>query len=176
MRVKLILCNPTKWYKWLGNTLLKWADNVDSGHFAIELSSYSEPLIYESIFPRSIKSRISKWLSHYEIVEEIEIQIPSDLQGKVYFFLESLLNKPYSIPQIIYIAICIAFKPIDKILNWGILNHEQALICTEYGSRFLEKFIEIEIKESHDKIGLKDMQNYMRYLKANGIKWKKLND
>jgi hypothetical protein len=176
MRVKLILCNSTKWYKWVGNELLKWADNSNSGHFAIELSSYSTPIIYESVLPKSKKSKISKWLQHYEITEELEIEVPPEYQGSVYFFLESLLNKPYAIDQIFFIGLCLLFHPLDKAFNWGVLNHEKALICTEYGSRFLEKFIQIEIKESHDKIGLNDMKKYMNYLRANGIKWKPLND
>jgi hypothetical protein len=45
-------------------------------------------------------------------------------------------------------------------------------VCSEVGSRFLERFIEIQIKESHDKIGVRDMLEYTETLASNGITWR----
>ena len=70
-------------------------------------------------------------------------------------------DTPYSIPQLALIALSL-LGPLQRKLNWAILNHKKALICTEVGSRFIESFTHIEIKESHDNVGVNDMFHYTR--------------
>lgn len=173
MYIRFLFCNPKAKWKWIGSKLIRWADRTNASHFALEIEHISgKRYVYESVFPRSQKSEIHEWLTHYNVISVYTFHIPTQIQHKVYEWLESLVGKPYSIPQLVLIALCI-LKPINSLLQWAILNHDRALICTEVGSRFIEKFIQFPIKESHDKIGVFDMMEYSKEMSTKGFLWRK---
>lgn len=159
MVVRFLFCNSKTWWKQPGSALIRKVDGSDSSHFAVELITFTERIVYESVFPRARKIEKTEWAKHYSVTAYYDFEVPSYMQYKVKDWLESIVGIHYSVPQLLLIALCV-LKPLNKLLNWAILNHQQALICTEVGSRFLERFTHIKIKESHDKIGVWDMREY----------------
>ena len=156
MIVRFVFANPTEWWKQPGAALLRWADKVPAEHFAIQVESIVSNNYHESVFPKSRTLVGKKWEKKWIAYKKYEFEVPDHLQWQVMEWLLQQNNVWYSIPQLFLIALCF-IKPINDRLNWAILNHNRLLICTELGSRFIEKFMTIPIKESHDKIGLKDM-------------------
>lgn len=170
MIVRFLFANPLVWYKQLGNKLLQFGEIVDFGHFAIELETFGEPKVYESIFPRSQRPTRSEWNKHYKIVKQYQWNVPTHLQSEVYEWLEKKVGIRYAIEQIFFIGLTIVFGWLNLIFNKLVLNGNKAMVCTELGSRFAEKFWCFVPTESHDKIGLKDMEVLSdRY--ENNVKW-----
>lgn len=167
MTIRFLFANPTAKWKQIGAWFLRVGEMVDAGHFAIQLETFQENVVYESLLPKSQKIPIKEWLTHYKVVKSYEWQVPTHLQFKVKEWLDSKVGIPYAISQIIIIGVCIILKPINAILFNVLFNGEKTMICTEYGSRFIERFMRIRIKESHDKIGLWDMYEYSDRLELN---------
>lgn len=171
MRVTFLFSNPRVWYKKFGNTILKIAEGVPFGHFSIQLDSLAGSYIYESIFPRSQKLPLKEWLTHYEPVYYTGWDVPDHMNGKVLEWLESMTGKRYALEQILFIAFCICFKWVDILFNTLSINHAKALVCTEYGSRFVERFTTFKLTKSHDKIGLKYMLYISKKIESSEV-WK----
>jgi len=170
MIIRFLFANPLVWYKQAGNKLLKIGEIVPFGHFAIELETYGEPKVYESIFPKSQKVTRSEWNKHYSLVKQYQWNVPEHLQSQVYEWLEKQVGIRYAIEQIIFIGLAIIFGFLNLILNKLVLNGNKAMVCTELGSRFAERFWGFVPTESHDKIGLQDMEVLsLRY--ENNVKW-----
>lgn len=170
MTIRFLFANPLVWYKKIGNFLLQFGEMVPFGHFAIELETSGEPEVYESIFPKSQKSKRSEWNKHYKVVSQYEWQVPEHLHSAVYEWLNKQVGIRYAIEQIVFIGITIIFGWINLFFNKLVINGNKAMICTEYGSRFAERFWGFVTTESHDKIGLNDMKVIsQRY--ENNVKW-----
>lgn len=170
MIIRFLFANPKTWWKKAGNFLLQIGEIVDAGHFAIELETFGEPDVFESIFPRSQKLTRSEWDKHYTVVKQYQWEVPAHLQYKVMEWLNQNVGKRYAIEQIVFIGATILFGWINLIFNKLVLNGDKAMVCTEYGSRFAERFWGFVPTESHDKIGLKDMEIISdRY--ENNVKW-----
>ena len=170
MIVRFLFANPLAGFKKIGNKILQVGEQVPFGHFAIELESYGDSKVYESVFPRSQKSTRSEWNNHYSLVKEYQWSVPDHLQYKVYEWLEKQVGIRYAVEQIIFIGLTIIFGWINLIFNKLILNGNRAMVCTELGSRFAERFWGFVPTESHDKIGLQDMDVLsLRY--ENNVKW-----
>ncbi len=162
MIVRFMFGNPTAWWKQWGSKLIRKVDGSPASHFAIAVFSPSSPdFVYESVFPRFRKIRYDEWLKEYKLVKKVDFVVPKNLEFAVNDWLQMMIGVPYSVPQLALIAISL-LGPLKKALNWAILNHKRALICTEVGSRFIEAFTHIEIKESHDNVGVNDMFTYTR--------------
>ena len=170
MTIRFLFANPLVWYKKLGNLLLQIGEQVPFGHFAIELEGYGEPRVYESIFPRSQKSKRSEWDKHYKVVAVYEWKVPQHLELAVYEWLNKQVGVRYAVEQIFFIGVTILFGWTNLIFNKLVINGNKAMVCTEYGSRLVERFWGFVPTESHDKIGLMDMKIISdRY--ENNVKW-----
>lgn len=170
MIVRFLFANPKTWYKKIGSRLLQIGELVPFGHFAIELETYGEPKVYESLFPKSQKVNRSEWNNHYELVKEYQWNVPEDLRFQVLEWLEKQVGIRYAVEQILFIGLTIIFGWLNLIFNKLVLNGNKAMVCTELGSRFAERFWGLVPTESHDKIGLQDMEVLsLRY--ENNVKW-----
>ena len=170
MIIRFLFANPKVWYKQIGNKLLQIGELVPFGHFAIELETFGEPKVYESLFPKSQKVNRSEWNKHYTLVKSYEWQVPEHLRFQVLEWLEKQVGIRYAVEQILFIGLTIIFGWLNLIFNKLVLNGNKAMVCTELGSRFAEKFWGFVPTESHDKIGLQDMDVLsLRY--ENNVKW-----
>lgn len=157
MKVSFLYANPTKWYKKIGAAILRWSDKSDYAHFAILIEYGQSEFVYESILPVSQRLNKYEWLGHYRIQNQITMDVPKYLEKDVLIWSSSMVGKPYSLAQLVLISMLLLFAPLRRILFMPILNHDKALICTEMGSRFIERFMTIKLEKSHDEIGLRDM-------------------
>lgn len=173
MVVRFLFCTPKTWYKWIGSEIIKLGEGVKAGHFAIEVEMYGDSKIYEAVFPKSKKSQLYDWMDHYKVVGEYEFHVPIHLEVDVVNFLNDLTGVKYSLSQIISIGLVAIFKPLDFVLKTMVINQKKALICTEVGSRFIERFFKLELNQSHDQIGIKDMYEYSDELILMENVWKK---
>jgi len=172
MVVRFLFCVPKSWIKWIGSELIKLGEGVRAGHFAIELEEYGESEIYEAVFPKSRKMKLYDWMDHYKVVGEYEFHVPIYLQDSVKQFLSEMVGINYSLGQIFTIGLVALFKPLDSFLRTRVINQKKALICTEVGSRFIERFFNLDLKQSHDQIGIKDMYDYSDELLLMENVWK----
>lgn len=176
MKVSFIFCNATTWWKLPGAALIRWADSSPANHMAIMLETYTGQNVYESVIPKSRKISTFAWGKEYSVVQTFTFEVPAHLHFIVREWLESQVGKKYSISQLALIALTV-LAPVNKLLNWSILNHDKYLICTELCSRFMEEFMGLQVKESHDKISVSDMirickENYNKeYIQCSNV-WK----
>lgn len=172
MMISFLICDPTTWWKLAGSWLIKTVDRSSGSHFAIRCETYSGVKIYESVFPKSTRTPEEEWLKHYKIIKRYDFEVPAAHQASVLEWLESMVGVWYSVPQLALIALSIILKPLVFIFNRTILNHEKALICTELGSRFVEKFMRWIFTKSHDNIGVREMTYISGRLNKTARPWK----
>lgn len=156
MILRFVFANPKQWWKQGGASLLRWADQFPASHFAVELVTIKHHYVFESVFPRTRRLEKHEWNELWTEHSAYEFEVPQHLQWEVLAWLNHSVGKWYSLSQLLLIALCL-IKPLNDKLNWSILNHDRFLICTELGSRFIERFMKIVMIESHDKIGLQDL-------------------
>lgn len=166
MVVRFLFSNPREAWKQPGAWLIRRADRSKASHFAIAIFGFGTVFVYEAVFPKCRRLPYSEWINHNKIESFHDFEVPTYLEFEVNEWAKSIVGKWYSVPQLALIAVTI-IEPLNKLLNWAILNHERQMICTEVGSRFIEKFMTLPIKESHDKIGVRDMYEYTDQLKQN---------
>jgi hypothetical protein len=156
MVVRFLFSNPREAWKQPGAWLIRRADRSKASHFAIAIFGFGTVFVYEAVFPKCRRIPYSEWINHNKIESFHDFEVPSHLQARVHEWLKAIEGRWYSVPQLLLIAVTI-LEPLNKLLNWAILNHEKQMICTEVGSRFVEEFTTIPMEESHDKIGVSDM-------------------
>jgi len=171
MKIRFNFSNSTVWWKQPGVKLIHLFDNVSVSHFSIELELISGEYIYESVFPKSRKITKEEWLTHNKLVHYYEWEVPSELQAHVFEFLEAQCDKWYSIPQLLLIAVTNLSRTANILLNWSYINKNNALICTELGAIFVQKFWKYKTEESLDKIGVHDMIQIALKYKKSGPTW-----
>jgi hypothetical protein len=169
VRVKFLLCNHHKFD--FGGWFIRRFDRSKFSHAAIELE-ITQPVVYEFVMPKSKKTFKIDWAKGYKVERSYDFVVPTHLQFDVLQWLNAHVGIRYSMTQIGWIALCNAISLIDKNFNWVPINQSKAMICTELVSRFMERFMTIKFKESHDKISLKDIYNYCIELE-NNPGWKK---
>jgi hypothetical protein len=157
MRVSFVICDPLAFSKQIGKWVIKEVDGAPGSHFAIRLDSYTGINYYEAVLPCSRKLKSDEWNKHYKIIKQFDFEVPSGMEYDVLTWLESMVGRPYSIAQLVLIAVSTMSMHLQLLFKGAILNHEKALICTEYGSRFVERFMNFHLQKSHDNIGVEDM-------------------
>lgn len=172
MLISFIICDPLTWWKKSGSWLIKRLDRSTGSHFAIRLETHSSVSYYESVWPRSTKSPEDEWLKHYVIRKRYDFEVPNIHQAAVLEWLESMVGVWYAVSQLVLIALSIILWPFRAVFNRTILNHEKALICTELGSRFVEKFMRWIFTKSHDNIGVREMTYISGRLNKTARPWK----
>lgn len=171
MIVRFLFANPKAWYKQVGNFLLQLGEQVPFGHVAIELEYNGECNVYEYVFPKSQKEPREEWNKHYKLVKQYQWRVPEEMQEAVLKFLEKNVGIRYAVEQIFFIGATILLGWTNLIFNKLILNGNRAMVCSELLSKFAEKFWGFIATESHDKIGLKDVEVISdRY--ENNVTWK----
>lgn len=154
MIFKVVISNPTEWYKQPGSWLIRKVDKSSGSHVSVFLETYSGIKVYESIWPRSHKITHAEWSKHNEFIKEYTFPVPPESQADVYELLGKSVNKPYSIPQLILIA-------IDYIvaIDFTNINGGKWLICSEMAARPLVKFFGAKFGETLDTVGVSDIEN-----------------
>lgn len=172
MKVILLFANSKLPLHLPVNFLIRWLDKSKAGHFAIRVITSEFDIVYEAVAPKVRKVMpYDVWLKYYTPNHELEIPVPQSKEAEVTKWLESILGLRYGYEQIVLIGLCAIVKPFSSYLSKVILNHEKALICTELGSRFIEKFLVYKLKKSHDEIGVRDMEEIIDDLSKTEIKW-----
>ena len=168
-KVSTIFCNPRAWWKQLGSAVIIWGDKSPSSHTAILVEDENGSWVYESVFPKSRKLPYHEWLRIYKPVESFSFDVDESLVDYSYLILDGLVDKYYSIGQLVFILLTNTFGWLDRALNFAVINHERGLICTEMNSRYFEAMGLMEPTESHDKIGVLDLYNHCLKLVDEGV-------
>jgi hypothetical protein len=174
MRVSFVICEPLSGLKKIGSWIIRTLDQSKASHFAVELDSLAGIYYYESVMPKSRCLPKDEWDKHYRIVQKWTFEVPKGLEYDVLLFLNDLINKPYSIAQLLLIAGGIFSGAFQIAFNKAIINHEKALICTEVGSRFIERFMRWNFVKSHDNMGIRDLTEICNALGISSNPWKEV--
>jgi len=157
------------------NYLIRMVDRSMAGHFAICLETDFSKTVFEAVAPKSRKIvPYDEWLNLYDPVKTLEIEVPDNKSLAVIEWLEGMVGVRYGYLQVLIIGLSAFLRPFGLILNGININYKRAIICTELGSRFIENFLEYRLKETHDEIGVKDMEIITDELSSSEIKWRQI--
>ena len=141
MKVQLLSCKPKNHPFPILSWAIRWFQKTSYSHNAIKYGNY--------IIDASGKDvRISaswEFLTRYEIVEEISIEIDSNFEQFVNWTL-LFVNKKYGFFQLVGIALQY-FRLAKR--NW-FGNEERNLICSELIILLLRDFKGLKVKDSDD--------------------------
>lgn len=171
-KITFLFADSTDWLHKPGGALIKFVEGSSAGHFAVLLETDYSKKVYEAVSPKARVLPFDEWSHKYQIKDSVSFDVPEDKLFDVVYWLESQVGVRYGYLQLPFILLCSLSPFLDKTFNETYLNHKKAIICTELGSRLIEKFLVYEIKESHDKIGIKDMDNICLDLRSSEIKWR----
>lgn len=153
MELSFIFCNSTNWiYKNTGEAVTRFVEGTSSSHTAVLFNG----IVYEAVIPRSRAVMFYAWKDLFDTTEKITVEVPEYLKKDVTSFLNDLIRKRYSIPQLILILGLRILGPIDFIIRRKKINEKNALICTEILSRLIDNFSESIKVEDHDIIGIRE--------------------
>jgi hypothetical protein len=172
MTINFTFSDPLSWYRIPGAWFIRVVDGGQGSHFSVGVSGSDDIYVYEAVIPRSRVVPMKSWLGHNKVKVNYMFQVPKEIEADVIRFLDSLIRVPYSVPQLILIFLCKMLFPTNILLKGAIINHERALICTEVGSRFIEKFMNYKLTKSHDNTGVKDIQMICEGLVLQDKEWK----
>lgn len=172
MKVKILFCKKFKGFK-LGGLILELVQGTKFSHAAIEIGPddyHDEAMVFESIWPRSIRTQKVKWeKNHYQAVETYEFNITDKKQQmEVFATLYQGLNRQYSIVQIGLIGLTIIFPFLKTIIGRVTWNGNYFLHCTEYGGRVL-KALNYKFSEDCDTVDLVELQRACEEMKKGGL-------
>lgn len=153
MIFKVVISNPKELLKQPGSWLIKKIDKSSGSHVSVVLETYSGVNVYESVWPRSRKITHAEWSKHNTFVKEYAFKVPTEIQADVFEMLAKQVNKPYSIPQLVLIAIDYVFS-----INFTNINGGKWLICSEMAARPLAKFFGAKFDETFDTVGVSDIE------------------
>lgn len=156
--IYFILCNPKSILHKPGGWFIRNVDGSKYSHFAI----YFENDIYEAVFPKSRKIDVLKWKEKYDVGLVYRSTVSVEETQLTYNFLQTLVNRPYSMSQVFFIGLFSIFKPLEKYFAVKFLNYKKYLICTEVGSLFFEWAYGFKPQESHDMIGVSDIEKILK--------------
>jgi hypothetical protein len=172
MKIHFVFCYNISWYAFLSPIFSRLEGLVRISHFAIILENeFGKKTVYESVFPRTRKIDFDEWKKKYEMRKLFTFGGPREKQFEVFEWLEAQKGKHYPFSQLFFILFAMINKCFENISFGWVLNGSQWLICTELGSRFIDKFFVTDVKESHDRIGLRDMLNLSQELEVKKEIW-----
>lgn len=170
MTLRFYFSNTTSWYKKLGAWLIQGVEKTSYSHFAIGLDNGKEEIIFESVVPKSRRIKKTEWLRCEEIIKQYTFIVPRTTFYEMDVFLNSQMNKWYSLSQCFWIGVMLIFK-IKKWFNRNSiqLNGKHHLICTELGYLFCREFFHKVPNLNEDYFDLKEMQNLITYIIENDV-------
>lgn len=156
-----------------GDKVIKEVQRTNFSHFAIGLldSETGIEIIYESIFPKSRRLLKDQWLNDYSPVLEMNLKISDERFNESIWFLDTMIDKWYSLKQIFWIAFIGWFKIKTLFSNKVTINSKNKLICTEMGYIYCKEFFNFDHDENSDSVDLNDMLKIGKDISSNPI-WK----
>lgn len=150
--------NPSK--AMIGARAIEFAENINFSHAAIFLEDqFGFVNVYESVWPKSRKIKLNKWLRKYKIIYIYSFPIRDHYEFlEMSFFLNSKTNIMYSVFQLFVIFLSF-FSPIEKLISGRVVNGSKRLICTELVGDFFERFFQCKWNEPTDTISLTETRN-----------------
>lgn len=172
MKLRFHFCKKVRGFKLTG-WLIQLGQRTTYSHVAVETSQdglHDEPMVFESVIPRSIRTPLKQWLlGHYAPVETFEFVISDPkMQAAVIAELYEGLNRKYSAFQIILIALGIAVPPMHKLLGRVSWNGGYFLHCSEYGARIGSR-IEMMFADDADTVDLVELRSACFALNEKGV-------
>lgn len=158
--------------------VIKKLENVDFSHCAILIETEDGISdIYESTWPKGIKTPFSQWPDHYEVIHKITFEVPEDKRQSVIKFLDATTYFKYSVLQLVTIALgAFSIDLANKFKNWT-WNGMTEQICTELHARFIDQFSWYKFEESFDYVGCDEVYKAVQKLKFHELEdksfWKK---
>lgn len=170
MKVTFIFANTRISSHKFVNFLIKWIDKSKSGHFAILLDTDFTSNIFEAVSPKVREIKLDDWIKQYDAQSFTCFEVPEHKRADVIYWLKNMVGIRYGYGQVLLIGFFCIFKKLASIIPKVNLNYKSAVICTELGSRFIEKFLDYPLNKSHDEIGINDMEKIIEKISL-GAKW-----
>ena len=155
-----LICLKNKDPKKIFARLIREVCGLDFNHVEIlketDIGPIKVSISYGAVSPVSRRIGLTELLDHYEIIHKIPLKVSVSTQ-EADLILNKLLNKPYSIMQLVII---LAKMYLTKYFKWlsGIkLNLDLDLICTELVGDFERDACKYSMPESTETLTLTDV-------------------
>lgn len=144
----------------IGARAIEWAEKIDFSHTAIILEDNDGLIeVYESVWPKSRKMPMSKWLAHYRLKHIYKFEAVDEKQFlEMKQFLNDRIGVFYSVWQLVVIGLTF-IAPLEKLLTGRVVNGSKRLICTELVGDFFIKFFDCKWFEPTDTISLTETKD-----------------
>jgi hypothetical protein len=165
MKIYAVFCsNKSKWMK--GGELIKWAEDISFSHCAVFIEDeHGRTEVYESVWPKSRKMPMEKWLEHYKVEEIYDFHVVDETMFRgIKLYLRGKLRRWYSTFQLFWIGIGLFIKPLNKFISKKPVNGSKHLICTELTGDVFKRFYGAKWDESTDTLSLRDTRDEIKRL------------
>lgn len=147
--------------------IISWAEKISYSHTAIIIHLGDDIHVYESVWPISRKISYSEWVNTYEVKKSYSFGVDcKDLEREMITWLDSHVNKPYSVMQILMIGLAMISAPFAKVISKSKLNGSAFLICTELVGDFMTKFFNADFKMSTQFLKLSQVEEFIKKSKG----------
>lgn len=160
----VVTSNNRKWWAQAGVRVLKLVEGTDFSHISLAFRIKDEVRIAESVFPRFRFSIFSEWARDYKFVSVYAVSVTDEQFSKILAYAATHDSRPYSLLQIVNIAL----KRALPIFGRG-LNHEESLICSEFVARALSLALPMPHIDDFDSVGLLEAQRIIDALVTMGL-------
>lgn len=138
--------------------ILEFAEKLDWSHVEIVRvvnDKWSEATTFGSIFPKSRSMPLSEMLEHYEMKFVIPLLVKVEIP-KADKILVELMNKRYSLAQIVFAGLRILTGFSVSWLNTTKPNLSKFLICTELVGIFMQEACQYRFETSPELLTLRE--------------------
>jgi len=159
----VVFSSNRKWW-YILDDIIRMVEGVHYSHTAIMLHNpiSGKSTIYELKFPKGRSIDLVEWLKEHQLREIFLIDEQFDTMSSDHYVLLNMVNKPYSIIQLLVIGFGMICLPFGRILSSARINGNRAKICTELVARFLSRCYGVRLRKSPDMMALKDTFNLVK--------------
>jgi hypothetical protein len=149
--------------------IIQKVQNTPFSHVYIRLQSDSleRTFIYQASGSKVNFENMDSFNSHSTVVNEFEIEASDEVYKKVMQFAIDTVGKPYSLKQLIGMAVLTVLRKFNKTAKNPYRDRKDAFICSEIGAYVLEQS-GIEVNLDKDSIGPKEIFEILQYSESNG--------
>lgn len=143
--------------------LIEWVDGTDFSHCEIVKvvdDNWAEAICYGSVFPESRSILLKEMVEHYEIKVIVPLLVKVKNPDVI---LTALMNRSYSLVQILLIGIKILTGSSISWLPYVKVNLSKILICTEAVSLFMQEACQYKFEESPEMLSVEETLKIAMY-------------
>lgn len=143
--------------------VIRWLQGTPFSHVYVRFESdfLERTFIYQASGSKVNFENIYSFSEHSVVVEEFDLSVAPAVYKKVLGFAIDTVGKPYSLKQLLGMAVVCIFKKLGRQIRNPYKDRKDAFICSEIGAYVLEESGQF-IDYDKDSIGPKEIWNILK--------------